>query len=74
MADGETEGKRTAYSQEVMGRRLDLGLGPLCVLPAPLLGPILVAQTVKNLLAVQETQVQSLGQADPLEKAIGYRL
>ena len=28
----------------------------------------LVAQTVKNLLAMQETRVQSLGQEDPLEK------
>ena len=28
----------------------------------------LVAQTVKNLPAVQETRVQSLGQDDPLEK------
>ena len=28
----------------------------------------LVAQTVKNLLAVQETRIQSLGQEDPLEK------
>ena len=28
----------------------------------------MVAQTVKDLLAIQETQVQSLGQADPLEK------
>ena len=28
----------------------------------------LVAQTVKNLPAVQETQFQSLGQEDPLEK------
>ena len=27
----------------------------------------MVAQTVKNLPAVQETQVQSLGQEDPLE-------
>ena len=27
-----------------------------------------VAQTVKNLPAVQDTQVQSLGQEDPLEK------
>ena len=27
-----------------------------------------MAQTVKNLLAMQETQVQSLGQEDPLEK------
>ena len=28
----------------------------------------LVAQTVKNLPAIQETWVQSLGQKDPLEK------
>ena len=27
-----------------------------------------MAQTIKNLSAVQETQVQSLGQEDPLEK------
>ena len=30
--------------------------------------PSLVAQTVKNLPAMQETQVRSLGQKDPLEK------
>ena len=30
----------------------------------------LVAQTVKNLLAMQETRVQSLDQEDPLEKGI----
>ena len=30
----------------------------------------LVAQTVKNLPAVQETQVQSLGQEDSLEKGV----
>ena len=30
----------------------------------------LVAQTVKNLPAIQETQVQSLGQEDPLEKGM----
>ena len=29
-----------------------------------------VAQMVKNLPAVQETQVQSLGQEDPLEKGM----
>ena len=28
----------------------------------------LVAEMVKNLLAVQETRVQSMGQEDPLEK------
>ena len=31
-------------------------------------GDSLVAQMVKNLPVVQETQVQSLGQQDPLEK------
>ena len=30
----------------------------------------LVAQTVKNLPAVQETQVQSLGREDPLENGM----
>ena len=30
----------------------------------------LVAQMVKNLLAVQETQIQPLGQEDPLEKGM----
>ena len=30
----------------------------------------LVAQLVKNLPAVQETQVRSLGQEDPLEKGM----
>ena len=30
----------------------------------------LVAQTVKNLPAMQETWVQSLGQEDPLEKGM----
>ena len=34
----------------------------------PCIGTFLVAQTVKNLSATQETQVQSLGQKDPLEK------
>ena len=33
----------------------------------------LVAQTVKNLPAMQETQVQSLGQKDPLEKGMATR-
>ena len=31
-----------------------------------------MAQTVKNLPAVQETQVRSLGQEDPLEKEIAF--
>ena len=35
-----------------------------------LLGTSLVAQSVKNLPAVQETQARSLGWEDPLEKEI----
>ena len=31
-------------------------------------GPSLVVQIVKNLPAMQDTQIQSLGQEDPLEK------
>ena len=34
----------------------------------PFWGAFLVVQTVKNLPAMTETQVQSLGQEDPLEK------
>ena len=30
----------------------------------------LVAQAIKNLPAIQETRVQSLGQEDPLEKGM----
>ena len=36
----------------------------------PIIGASLVAQTVKNLHAMQDTWVQSLGQEDPLEKGI----
>ena len=34
------------------------------------MGASLVAQMVKNLLAMQETWVQSLGREDPLEKGV----
>ena len=33
-----------------------------------------MAQTVKNLPAMQETQVESLGQEDPLEKEMVWRI
>ena len=59
---------------------LPLGLCPpsfFSTLPQPhpdliqkSLGAFLVAQMVKNLPAMQETQVQSLGQEDPLEKGM----
>ena len=35
-----------------------------------MLGASLVAQTIKNLPAMQETHVQSLGQEDSLEKGM----
>ena len=39
-----------------------------------LFGTSLVAQMAKNLPAMQETQVRSLGQEDSLEKGNGYPL
>ena len=43
-------------------------LAGTCALPS--VGASLVAQMVKNLPAVRETQVRSLGQEDPLEKGM----
>ena len=44
----------------------------LLYIPGPVLAPLasLLAQIVKNLPAVRETQVQFLGRADPLEKGM----
>ena len=39
-------------------------------MPPRLKGAFLVAQMVKNLPAMQETQVQALHQEDPLEKGM----
>ena len=39
-----------------------------------LLWACLVAQTIKNLPAMQETRVSSLGQEDPLEKGMATPL
>ena len=54
---------------------LSCGLGNLVPCPgtepqAPYIGASLVAQTVKNLPAMQETWVQSLTGEDPLEKGM----
>ena len=38
--------------------------------PSRVIWAFLVAQTIKNLPAMQETQVQSLGPEDPLEKGM----
>ena len=43
-------------------------ISKLFELTAILIGASLLAQVVKHLSAVQETQVQSLGEEDPLEK------
>ena len=47
-----------------LGRSAGEGMG----YPLQYFGASLVAQLVKNLLAMRETSVQSLGQEDPLEK------
>ena len=58
-----------------MSRWVELEATYLCfsgnnkkVLHSDGLGASLVVQTVNNLTAMQETQVRSLGQEDPLEK------
>ena len=45
------------------------GTGPRSWSPLSVATPVVV-QTVKNLPAMQETQVRSLGQEDPLEKGM----
>ena len=54
-------------SRTVRGKRLYL---VYCILLQSPVGASLVAQMVKNLPAMQETQVPSLGQEDPLEKGM----
>ena len=44
-----------------------------CVIFLVYIGAFLVAQMVKNLPAVQETWVRSLGQEDPLEKGMAIQ-
>ena len=59
-----------AYAQS----ESEVGKGGLCNIPGSLKKvdvpafDYLVAQTVKNLPAMRETRVRSLGQEDPLEK------
>ena len=49
---------------------LDMLLRDASVYKLPRVLSSLVAQMVKNLLAMQETQAPSLGQEDPLEKGM----
>ena len=46
------------------------GRGFLIVVDSLVVEASLVAQTVKNLLAIQETQVRSMCQEDPLEEGV----
>ena len=50
---------------KVYSNKLDI---LLCLNAVLYSGASLVTQSIKNLSAMQETQVQSLGQEDPLEK------
>ena len=61
-----TTGKTIALTiWTFVGKEMSLLFNTLCLSRASL-----VAQIVKNLPAVQETQVQSLGQEDPLQEGI----
>ena len=61
-----TTGKTIALTVwTFVGKVMSLLFNTLCLSRASL-----VAQIVKNLPAVQETQVQSLGQEDPLQEGI----
>ena len=57
---------KTTYQKKYFGKHQKVTLGGL---PCGL-GASLVAQMVKNVPSMQETQVQSLGQEDPLEKGM----
>ena len=67
---GASDGKESACNAEDPGSILGLGRSPAEWMGYPLQcsWASLVAQTVKNLPAMQKTQVQSLGWEDPLEK------
>ena len=62
---GEWDGGEGGGRQGPKG--LNICIHMLCIHIA---GASLVAQLVKNLPTVQETQVQTLGQEDPLEKGM----
>ena len=66
-----TDGLRKSYSSlSVGGGSVSLVPTQLVAWPKASLVASLVAQMVKNLSAMQETQIQSLGLEDPLEKGI----
>ena len=49
---------------------MNFNYGNNCVKPLVHFRASLVTQKLKNLPAIQETQIQSLGEEDPLEKEI----
>ena len=71
-----TRASRLAEAAPSLGGSWELGETLLCLSFTPawswgIISPAsLVAQVVKNLLAMQETRVRSLGREDPLEKGI----
>ena len=67
----DTDGLSKSYSSlSVGGGSVSLVPTQLVAWPKASLVASLVAQMVKNLSAMQETRVQSLGLEDPLEKGI----
>ena len=65
----ELLGQRHVFSKILKDtpKLLFFGVVPIYISP-PMYGASQVAQTVKNLPAIQETQVQFVGWEDPLEK------
>ena len=58
-----------AVIQGTLENRRQMALAPVFYIYIYIMG-FLVAQRVKSLPAMQETQVRSLGQEDPLEKGM----
>ena len=63
-------GERRSDDGEYVDRTSPAALGGVFSPSNPLRAASLVAQMVKNLPAMQETQVQPLGQEGPLEKGM----
>ena len=58
----------TSRKTLIQGEKLRISVSIYIILSFP--QAFLVAQMIKNLLAMQDTRIQSLGQEDPLEKGM----